>query len=184
MLGAIKKVMLPGMSAELRKDGARPIRPQGVSSRLPFLLFVALVAALFIGYRYVTDSEMYRMAETFVRQNEEIRTTFGEVRNCRLWFPFTVDFPDDAPRVHLTLQIEGAKADTAAYVTLTREGTKWRVVAASYEDGRGQIRPLLKEEKSPAARGKAGQTAAPQTKPKAKSSPEGKELKKGHKARK
>ena len=161
----IRKRMQPGMGTEMVKETPRPIRPQGVSSRLPLLLFVALVAALFIGYRYVTDSEMYRMAETFVRQNEEIRTTFGEVRNCRLWFPFTVDFPDDAPRVHLTLQIEGAKADTAAYVTLTREGTKWRVVAASYEDGRGQIRPLLKVEKSPAAKGKAGQTAVPQTKP-------------------
>jgi Flp pilus assembly protein TadD len=167
---------------ERKPDKPGPIRPQGTSSRLPFLLFVALVAALFIGYRYVTDSEMYRTAETFVRQNEEIRTTFGEVRHCRLWFPFKVDFPDDAPRIHLTLQVEGAKADTVAYVTLTREGTKWRVVAASYEDGRGQIRPLLKVEKSPAAKGKAGQTAAPQTKPKAKSSPEGEELKKGHRA--
>jgi len=178
----IRNRMQPGMGAEMGKETPRPIRPQGVSSRLPFLLFVALVAALFIGYRYVTDSEMYRTAETFVRQNEEIRTTFGEVRNCHLWFPFKVDFPDDTPRIQLILQVEGVKADTAAYVTLTREGTKWRVVAASYEDGRGQIRPLLKEEKSPAARGKAGQTAAPQTKPKAKSSSEGEELKKGHKA--
>jgi len=163
-------------------DKTGPIRPQGVSSRLPFLLFVALVAALFIGYRYFMDSDLYRTAETFVRQNEEIRTAFGEVRHCRLWFPFKVDFPDDAPRIHLTLQVEGAKADTEAYVTLTREGTKWRVVAASYKDGRGQIRPLLKMEKPAAAKGKAGQTAAPQTKPKAKGSPEGEELKKGHKA--
>jgi hypothetical protein len=171
MPGAIKNRMQPGMGAEMGKETPRPIRPQGVSSRLPFLLFVVLVAALFIGYRYVTDSEMYRTAEMFVRQNEEIRTTFGEVRNCRLWFPFKVDFPDDTPRIHLTLQVEGAKADTVAYVTLMREGTKWRVVAASYDDGRGQIRPLLKVEKFPAAKGKAGQTAAPQTKPKAKSSP-------------
>jgi len=161
------------MGAEMGKETPRPIRPQGVSSRLPLLLFVAIVAALFIGYHYVTDSEMYRTAETFVRQNAEIRNAFGEVRHCRLWFPFKVDFPDDALRIHLTLQVEGAKADTVAYVTLTRDGSKWRVAAASYEDGRGQIRPLLKAEKPSAAGGKANQPAAPQTKPKAKSPPEG-----------
>ncbi|MBN2439177.1 MAG: hypothetical protein JXL20_11335 [Deltaproteobacteria bacterium] len=153
---------------ERNPDKMGPIRPRGISSRMPFLLFVAFVAALFIGHRYVTDSELYRTAETFVRQNGEIRTAFGEVHNCRLWFPFNIDFPDDAPRVHLTLQVEGAKADTEAYVTLTREGTKWRVVAASYKDVRGQIRPLMKTEKPAAAKGKVRQTAAPQSQPKAK----------------
>ena len=167
----IRNRMQPGMGAEMGKETPRPIRPQGVSSRLAFILFVAFVAALFIGYRYVTDTEMYGTAEAFVRQNEEIRNAFGEVRHCRLWFPFKVDFPDDAPRIHLTLQVEGAKADAVAYVTLTRDGSKWRVVAASYEDGRGQIRPLLKAEKPAAAGGKANQPAAPPTKPKAKSLP-------------
>ena len=166
----IRKRMQPGMGTEMVKETPRPIRPQGVSSRLPLLLFVALVAALFIGYRYVADSEMYRTAEAFVRQNAEIRNAFGEVRRCRLWFPFKVDFPGDTLRIHLTLQVEGAKADTVAYVTLTREGSKWRVVAASYEDGRGQIRQLLKAEKPAAAGGKAKQPAAPQTKSEAKSS--------------
>ena len=169
----IRKRMQPGMGAEMGKETPRSIRPQGVSSRLPLLLFVAIVAALFIGYHYVTDSEMYRTAETFVRQNAEIRNAFGEVRHCRLWFPFKVDFPGDTLRIHLTLQVEGAKADTVAYVTLTREGSKWRVAAASYVDGRGRIQPLLKAEKPAAAGGKANQPAAPQTKPKAKSSPEG-----------
>ena len=151
----VRNVGLPEEGMERNPDKPAPIRPQGVSARLSLLLFIAIVAALFIGYRYVTDSEMYRTAETFVRQNEEIRTAFGEVRRCRLWFPFNVDFPDDVPRIHLTLKIEGAKADTTAYVALTREKTKWRVVAASYEDGRGQIRPLLKMEKPAAAKGRA-----------------------------
>jgi hypothetical protein len=159
MQTGVRNVKMPAEGMDRNPDKTGPIRPRGVSSRMPFLLFVALVAAFFIGYHYVTDSDLYRTAETFVRQNEEIRTAFGEVRHCRLWFPFKVDFPGDAPRIHLTLQVEGAEADTEAYVTLTREGTKWRVVAASYKDGRGQIRPLMKIEKFSSAKGKTGKSS-------------------------
>jgi len=154
MPGAIKMVLLPGMSAGSRKDGTRPIRPQGVSSRLPFILFVALVVGLFIGYRHITESEPYRTAEAFVRQSAEIKNAVGEVHDCRLWFPFKVDFPDDAPRIHLTLAVEGAKASTKVSVTLTLDREKWRVVAAAYEDQKGMIRPLLKAGKPAAPAGK------------------------------
>jgi tetratricopeptide (TPR) repeat protein len=169
-----------GMAKNPDKPG--PIRPQGISIRLSLLLFIAVVAALFIGYRYVADSEIYRTAETFVRQNEEIRASFGEVRKCRLWFPFKVDFTDGALRVHLTLQVEGAKADTVAYIAMMKDGAKWRVVAASYRDGRGQIRLLLKMETPVTAKGKMGETAAQQSQPKTKIAPEDEEMKRGHQA--
>jgi hypothetical protein len=142
MRAGVGSVEWPETAVETNPDKPGPIRPQGVSPRLSLILLIAIVAALAIGYRYVTDSEMYRTAETFVRQNDAIRNTFGEVRRCRLWFPFSVDFPDNAPRIHMTLKIEGAKADTNVYVTLARKGAKWHVVAASYGDGRGQVRPL------------------------------------------
>jgi len=126
-----------GMDARRTPGKPEPIRPRGVSSRLPMLLFIAIAAALYIGYHYLTESEVYRTAEAFVRQNPEIRSAVGEVRECRLWFPFKIDFDNDALLVELTLLVEGAKADTKAHVTLKREEGKWQTVAASYVDGKG-----------------------------------------------
>ncbi|MBU2226409.1 MAG: cytochrome c oxidase assembly factor 1 family protein [Proteobacteria bacterium] len=146
----MKEAIQPGRGSEPRSESPRPIRPRGVSSRLPFLLFVAIVAGLLMGYRYITGSEPYRMAEDFVRQNAEIRNAVGEVHDCRLWFPFKVDFPDNVPRLHLTLTVRGAKASTNVRVSLIRDRGKWRIIAAFYEDRKGVFRPLLKEEKTPA----------------------------------
>ena len=136
-----------GMEATRTAGKPEPIRPRGVSSRLPLLLFVAIAAALYMGYQYLTESELVRTAEAFVRQDPEIRGAVGEVRSCRLWFPFKIDFPEEAPQLDITLLVEGAKADTKARVTLKLEGTRWRIVAASYEDGKGMVRPLLKKAK-------------------------------------
>lgn len=167
-----------GTEAGPEKPG--PIRPKGAVARWPFILLV-VVGALFIGYRYVADSDLYRAAETFVRQHEEIGNAIGEVRNCRLWFPLKADFPNSVLRVHLTLRVEGAKADTMAHVTLLREGEKWRVVAASYEDPQGKTRPLLTAAKSVAAKGGARPAAGPAG-PQAEDGPEGEEVKRGHQA--
>jgi hypothetical protein len=160
MRAGIMNVKRPAAGMERKPDRTGPIRPQGVSSRLPLLLFVALVAALFIGYHYIADSEMYRTAETFIRQNEEIRTTFGEVRHCRLWFPFKVDFPEGVLLIQLTLLVEGSKASTKSYVELKWEGAKWRISSASYEDGKGKLQPLLKKEKPRAPKAEKAQPSA------------------------
>ncbi|MBU1964519.1 MAG: hypothetical protein KKD24_01750 [Proteobacteria bacterium] len=71
------------------------------------------------------------------------------MHDCRLWFPFKVDFPDDVPRLHLTLAVTGAKASTNVRVSLIRDRGKWRIIAAIYEDRKGVFRPLLKAEKPP-----------------------------------
>ncbi len=140
-----------GEGGERGEPSPRPIRPKGASSRLPFLLFIAVLAGLFIGYRSLTDSEFYRTAETFIRQSPELKEAVGEVRSCRLWFPLRVDLPDDKPRAHIVLAVDGEKASTKVQVALIRENEKWRVVAAAYEDPKGALRPLLKGEKPPAA---------------------------------
>ena len=146
----MKEAIQPGRRTESTSESPRPIRPRGVSSRLPFLLFVAIAAVLLMGYRYVTDSEPYKMAENFVRQNAEIKKEIGEVSDCRLWFPLKVDFPDDVPRLHFTLAVRGEKASTNVRVALIRDRGKWRIIAAFYEDQKGVFRPLLKAEKTPA----------------------------------
>ena len=67
MLIDARNVKLPGTGAGKTPDKPGPIYPQGVSSRLPLLVFIALLTGLFIGYRYLTESEACRTAETFVR---------------------------------------------------------------------------------------------------------------------
>jgi len=140
-----------GEGGERWEQSPRPIRPKGASSRLPFLLFIALLAGLFIGYRSMTGSELFRTAEKFVRQSPELKEAVGEVHSCRLWFPLHFDMPGDKPRAHLTLAVDGKKASTKVQVALLWENGKWRVVTAAYEDRKGKLRPLLKEEKTPAA---------------------------------
>jgi hypothetical protein len=151
---AMKKGMWSGRGTETQEEKPRPIRPKGASSRLPFLLFVAVLVGLFIGYRYLTESGLYKTAEAFVRQSAEIRSAIGEVRDCRLWFPFKVDFPDDVPRIDLTLAVEGEKGSTKVQVTLIRDREKWRVVSAAYEDRNGMLRPLPKAGRPIAPAGK------------------------------
>jgi hypothetical protein len=140
----------PGESGEGWERAPRPIRPKGASSRLPFILFIALLAGLFIGYRSLAESEFYRTAETFVRQSPELKEAVGEIRSCRLWFPLRVDLPEDKPRAHLTLAVDGTKASTKVQVALIRGDGKWRVVAATYEDRKGALRTLPIGEKPPA----------------------------------
>jgi hypothetical protein len=155
----IQDMKPPGTGAGGRAEGQPgPIRPRGALLHRPFLLLIALAIALFIAYDSFTESEPYRVAEAFVRQDAEIRNALGEVRTCRLWFPFRVDFSGDAPRLHLTLRIEGAKADMWVFLTLRQDRETWRVAVASYEDGRGMIRPLIKAEKS--SRSRAGKEPA------------------------
>ena len=149
----MKEPIRPGSGREARGEPPRPIRPRGVSSRLPFLLFLAIAALLLMGYRYVTGSEPYRMAEDFVRQNAEIKKEIGDVKDCRLWFPLNVDFPGDVPRLRLTLAVRGDRASTKVQIEMIRERGKWRVIAAFYEDQKGKFRPLLKAEKAPAPAG-------------------------------
>jgi len=146
----MREPIQPGKGREPRSEPPRPVRPRGISSRLPFLLFLAIAAVLLMGYRYVTGSEPYRMAEDFVRQNAEIKKEIGEVSDCRLWFPLKVDFPGDVPRLQLTLAVRGEKDSTKVQVEMIRDRGKWRIVAAAYEDRKGMLRPLLKAEKIPA----------------------------------
>jgi len=148
----IRNIGSYGASPEGVEKPPRPVRPQGVNLRRSLPLLLALIAALYYGYTYLTESEPWRMAETLVRQSPEIRDTVGEVRTCRLWYPFSIDFPDNTLLVKITILVGGAKAETKAYVVLKLEGEKWRIVDAAYEDGTGMVRPLLKKEK-PAPKG-------------------------------
>jgi hypothetical protein len=141
------KIPLPQTTPAERSGKPEPIRPKGVSSRLPLLALMILLAVLFIGYRSVIESQAWRSVEAFFRQNQEVRAAVGEVRACRPWYPLKVDFTGEALLIQVAVRIEGTKGERKGHILLKYEGGDWAVVAAALDDGQGRARPLARRGK-------------------------------------
>ena len=167
MLTDWRKLRLPETPVADEAGKHEPIRPAGVSSRLPLMLLIVLLGALFIGYRSLVESAAWRAAETYFRQNQEVRDAVGEVRTCRPWLPVKIDMTDEAFLIQGTVRIEGTKADTKGHVLLKYESGTWQVVAAAYEDGQGRVRTLLRRDKPAVPKPAPGRepAASPAAKP-------------------
>jgi hypothetical protein len=147
MLTDWRKLRLPETPAADEAGKFEPIRPKGVSARLPLLVLVTLLALLFIGYRSVIESQAWRAVETFFRQNQEVKAAVGEVRTCRPWYPLKVDFSNEVLLLQVTVRITGTKGERRGYVLLKYERGSWDVAAAALDDGRGRARSLLERGK-------------------------------------
>lgn len=158
----LKKITFPEGATDKASGPPEPIRPKGVSSRLPLLVPIALLALLFIGYRAVVDSAAWRAVETFYRANGEVRAAVGEVRSCRPWYPFKVDWRGDALLVQVSVQIKGTKGEGRGHALLRYDGKTWTLAAAALEDDRGRLRFLFRQGRS------AHPPAMPRTAPRPK----------------
>lgn len=137
-----KKVHLPDMAADEEPAKPAPVRPQGVSSRLPLLALIALLAIGFIGYRSAIESAAWRAVEALFRQNQEVQAMIGEVRACRPWHPVKVDFDGESLHLGVTVCIEGSRGQGKGVVQLRYGQQGWEIVAAAMVDGQGRLRPL------------------------------------------
>lgn len=117
------------------------------------ILFLVVVAAVLfvIGLmHWIENSEAFKTAEAFVRENPKIKAVTGDVKSCDLRFPFDYKTSNGTGRAEFGIRVEGSGGTTKAYVTLRKQQDRWVVVSADYEDRDGHKKALLRQEKTPA----------------------------------
>jgi tetratricopeptide (TPR) repeat protein len=123
------------------------------AGRVKKILFLTVVGAVlfFIGLvHWIENSEAFKRAETYVRNNPEIKAAVGDVTSCDLRFPFDYKVSSGRGRAEFGIRVEGTRGSTKAYVTLRRQQDQWHIVSADYEDRDGSRKPLLRQPKTPA----------------------------------
>jgi len=117
------------------------------------ILFLTVVGAVlfFIGLvHWIENSEAFKRAAAYVRENPEIKADVGDVASCDLRFPMDYKVSDGRGWAEFGIRVEGTRGSGKAYVTLRRQQDQWFVVSADYEDRDGRSRPLLRQPKTPA----------------------------------
>jgi len=137
-------------------DRYNPVRPRSGSSwTIPVSIIITVIFVLYGVVHYVMNSEPYKLSESFIRQNQTIQAELGGVDKCDPWYPIEM-YPfgrDDFAR--FTFDVVGTnKAVTDVSVSLQKKGDQWRIVAASYKDRQGFIKPLVQESQTPAEKPK------------------------------
>jgi hypothetical protein len=139
-----QKRTVPGVHNE-------PIRPRSGSSwQIPAAVIITIIFVIYGVIHYFMNTEPYRLSETFFRQNQTIKAEIGDVVTCDPWYPIEMyPFgPDDHAR--LTFDAIGTnKGSIEVSVSLQKKGEQWRIVSASYKDGKGIVKPLVQELQAP-----------------------------------
>jgi len=137
-------------------DYYNPIRPRSSSSwTTPVSVIITIIFVIYGVIHYVMNSEPYKISESFIRQNQTIKTELGEVDKCDPWYPIEM-YPfgrEDFAR--LTFDAVGTnKVSMEVSVSLQKKRDQWRIVDAFYKDRQGFIKPLVQESRSPAEKSK------------------------------
>jgi tetratricopeptide (TPR) repeat protein len=144
----------------------RPVKPKGGATRTwPFLLVIIVVSILFGINDFIKGSEPFKIASSFVKENQQIRDDLGEVTETSPWFPSSLKTSGSTLQVRLVIRVEGKNGAGKAYVTLVYLRNRWQITAASYENRQGKVSPLIKGEAldtaiSPASGKKTGTLSA------------------------
>ena len=133
-------------------DQYRPVRPgSGFPLKIAGAVIITVIFVVFGVIHYVMNSEPYKISESFINQNQTIKTELGGVDKCDPWYPIEM-YPfgrEDFAR--LTFDVVGTnKVSTEVSVSLQKKGKQWRIVAASYKDRQGVIKPLVQEDRKTA----------------------------------
>jgi tetratricopeptide (TPR) repeat protein len=121
----------------------------GMVKKILFLIVVAAILFVIGLMHWIKDSDAFKTAEAFVRENPEIKAVTGDVKSCDLRFPFDYKTSNGTGRAEFGIHVEGTRDSTKAYVTLRKQQNQWAVVSADYEDRDGRKKPLLRPEKTP-----------------------------------
>ncbi len=123
-----------------------PVKPKGGGWRaLPFLLIVGIILVISAAYDFLRESDPFRLCETYLKQNPQIRQEVGEVREVKPWFPVSISTSGQFGRASMTFLVEGATRSTKAQVTLSKQRGTWKILTAAYEDRQGRMQPLVLE---------------------------------------
>lgn len=129
------------------KQTYQPVKPKGGAARSwPFLVGIAVISILFGVNDFIKDSEPFKIASSFVKENQQIKDDLGEVTETSPWFPSSLKISGSTFQVRLTIRVAGKNGAGKAYVTLVYLRDRWQITAASYENRQGRISPLIKGE--------------------------------------
>lgn len=125
-----------------------PIRPKGGAIRvLPFILTIIILSLLFGAYELLTGSEPYKLAEKYIRENQELQMSFGKIVECNPWVPFNFNISGGEGRVRLAFSVKGESGSTKAYITMIRKHGQWGITSAQYVDRVGAYKALMIDDK-------------------------------------
>jgi ribosomal protein S27E len=115
------------------------------------LIFVGTIAGVFF---MLKRSDAYRISETFIRNNDEIKKTVGE--NIRFGFiPVgSVKLSGKEGTANFKVRVKGSRGSTVVRVYLRRSQGTWRVASALYTDKFGIRRRVVPSSEVPPSKTK------------------------------
>ncbi len=110
------------------------------------ILNYSLLGAAVFGIQYsITNSEAYTVAQSFLRENEEIRRTVGEQIEFGFFPTGRIQSNRQRMSAEFDIGVKGSSGSTVVLVSLIEEQNRWTIVKATYEDESGTVHSLLTE---------------------------------------
>ena len=109
-------------------------------------LIVVVVVGGIIGVAFysIGHSEAAETSRSFFRTNERLKQDIGEVKDFGSFVTGNVSINNGSGNATINLKVVGERQMVNASVDLVyRNGQPWRVVAASYQNDKGQTVELL-----------------------------------------
>jgi hypothetical protein len=109
-------------------------------------LIVVVVVGGIIGVAFysIGRSEAAETARKFLRTNERLKQDIGEVKDFGSFITGNININNASGNATINLKVIGERQTVNASVDLVyRNGQPWRVVAASYQNDKGQTVELL-----------------------------------------
>ncbi len=108
------------------------------------ILNYSLLGATVFGLQYsITHSEAYKVSESFLRENEDIRRTVGEQIEFGRFPSASMQSNSRQSTAEFDIGVKGSSGSTEVSMSLVKEQADWRIVKATYLDENGSVRSLL-----------------------------------------
>jgi hypothetical protein len=114
------------------------------------VLVIGLIVVVFVGgiigvaFYSVGRSEAAETARYFLRTNERLKQEIGEIKDFGKFVTGSININNDSGNATINLKVVGERQTVNASVDLVyRNGQPWRVIAASYQNDKGQTIELL-----------------------------------------
>jgi flagellar basal body-associated protein FliL len=124
----------------------------GVIGTIVLLIAIFVGAIVGITFYSIGNSEAAQTAKQFLKKNETLKKDIGEVKDFGTFITGNIKTRNNDGIAALNLKVIGEKKTVSANVSLMyRDGSSWRVTAASYKNDEGKTIDLLKvyEDDSP-----------------------------------
>jgi cytochrome oxidase complex assembly protein 1 len=114
------------------------------------VLVIGLIVVVFVGgiigiaFYSVGRSEAAESARYFLRTNERLKQEIGEIRDFGRFVTGSININNNNGNATINLKVIGERQTVNASVDLVyKNGQPWRVIAASYQNDKGQTIELL-----------------------------------------